>query len=121
MTNPHTDRIFITGITTTTTIGVYERERHVRQKLIIDLELTCDTRVAGASDRFEDALDYDAITQMTVQLVTSSSFKLIEAVAETLADRLLRKFEVSAVQVTVNKPGALQDADNVGVRIYRER
>ncbi|MDA0977982.1 MAG: dihydroneopterin aldolase [Proteobacteria bacterium] len=114
------DTVFIQGITASTIIGVYERERHRKQKLVVDLEMECDTRPAGKSDQFEDALDYDAITRRVLQHVEGSSYQLIEAVAESLADLLLDEFPLmTGVRIRISKPGALLDARNVGVEIYR--
>lgn len=114
------DTVFIRGITALTIIGVYNRERHRKQRLIIDLELSCDTRQAGSSDNFEDALDYDAITSATIRFVESTSYQLIEAVAEKLAEKLIYDFGIKAVTVSIEKPGALTNADTVGVRIRRQ-
>lgn len=113
------DTVFITGIRVGTTIGVYDHERDITQDLIIDLELGCDTTKAGASDNFEDALDYDAISRRTFDFVRSTNYFLLEAVAEALAAVLLREFSIQEVSIRVTKPGAVAIADAVGVQITR--
>ena len=113
------DKVFITGIRVGTTIGVYDHERTITQDLIIDLEMACDTRAAGASDNFEDALDYDAISRRTFDFVKSTNNYLLEAVAEQLADVLLKEFRIEEIHIRITKPGAVAIADAVGVEITR--
>lgn len=115
------DTTYITGIAATTVIGVYEHERHIRQSLIIDLELGADTRQAGLTDSLDFALDYDRIAQHTLEFVERSNYFLIEAVAEQLVVELFKEFEIETVNVKISKPGAVTIADDVGVIIYRER
>ena len=115
------DIIYIKGLSAATTIGVYEHERDIKQLLIVDLELGCDTRLPGASDSFEDALDYDAICKRTLEFIEASHYQLIEAVAENLSIMLFQEYPVLYQKITVSKPGAVAIATDVGVIIERER
>jgi dihydroneopterin aldolase len=115
------DIIFIRGLTAATTIGVYNHERDIIQNLIIDLELGCDTRKAGASDRFEDALDYDAISRRTLAFVEQTTYYLIESVAEQLSQVLFDEFPIVQLKIKITKPGAIDIADAVGIMIERQR
>jgi dihydroneopterin aldolase len=115
------DMIYIDGLVASTTIGVYEHERTIKQQLIIDLELSCNTRAAGVSDNVEDALDYDAISRQTIAFVESKNYYLIEAVAENLATFLFREFPVLKLRIKIDKPGAVDVAVNVGVVIERNQ
>jgi len=115
------DTVYIKGLTTNTVIGVYDHERDIRQPLIIDLEMTCDTRAAGRSDEVTDALDYDAVSKRTIEFVENSNYFLIEAVAENLATLLLREFPIQAISMRISKPGAVEKADDVGIIIERPR
>ncbi len=115
------DIVFINGLTASTTIGVYDHERTIKQDLIIDLELGCDTRAAGISDSFEDALDYDAISRRTQTFVEQTNYYLIEAVAEQLSQVLFDEFPVMQLKLKISKPDAVEIADAVGVIIERTR
>ena len=53
------DTIFITDLRVETRIGVYEWEKHVRQPVLINIEIAMPHSRAGASDDLADALDYD--------------------------------------------------------------
>ena len=53
--------------------------------------------------------------------MADSSYHLVEALAGRIAEMILAEFEVRCVQVLVNKPGAIRNAKDVGVKIRRNR
>lgn len=115
------DKIHITDLLVRCIIGVNDDERREKQDVIINLVLFADLRPSGRSDRLEDSVDYRAIKKDVLALAESSSFALVEALAEHIAERCLQHPRVQAVQVTVEKPSALRFARSVGVEITRER
>lgn len=115
------DRIHIRDLALRCVIGVYEEERKEKQDVNISITLHADLSAACVTDNFEHALDYKAVKQKVVALVESSSFFLIEALAEAIAQACLRFEPVERVDVTVKKPGALRFARTVAVEITRER
>ncbi|PJF33565.1 MAG: bifunctional dihydroneopterin aldolase/7,8-dihydroneopterin epimerase, partial [Phototrophicales bacterium] len=52
------DIVFIEQLEVLTTIGVFDWEKEIKQKLVFDLELGTDIRQAAASDDLKDTLDY---------------------------------------------------------------
>lgn len=115
------DIVFIKQLQINTVIGVYEWEKCIQQRLLIDLELSTDIRSAAASDDIRQALDYAVISQRVQQFITAKPIELIETVAEQVADMLLTEFATSVVKVTVCKPDALAHAETVGVSIMRSK
>lgn len=115
------DRILISDLLLRAIIGVNEEERHATQDVLINLALTADLRPAGMSDRLEDSVDYRAIKRRIIDVVEASQYALVEALAERIAAVCLESPRVQAVQVRVEKPGALRFARSVGVEIIRER
>lgn len=115
------DRVLIEDLRLEATIGIFEWERRIHQRLVLDLELATDAARAAASDDIADALDYKAITKRVRALVESSTWQLVESVAEAVATLLADEFGVRWVRVAVRKPGAVTGAKNVGVVIERGR
>ena len=113
------DIVFINGLTALTTIGVYAHERNIKQELKIDLEMAFNNRVASTSDDINDALDYDAISNFTLEYLEASQHFLIETAAEKLSQLLLKEFPIKQVKVTIRKPDAVKAAENIGVKIIR--
>ena len=121
MMEPYEDRIFLRDLRVETTIGIWEWERRIRQFVSIDLELGADIARAAATDRIEDTLNYKGLAKRVQEFVGESSFQLVETLAERIAALVLEEFGVSWIQVTVNKPGAIRGARDVGVAIRRGR
>ncbi len=115
------DTIFLTDLKIQTIVGIWDWERKIRQTVSIDLELGADIRRAAASDDIEDTLNYKKVAKRVQQFVSESSFKLVETMAEKVAEIILNEFDVPWVQVRVNKPGAIRGARDVGILIRREK
>jgi dihydroneopterin aldolase len=114
------DIVYIRDLKIPCTIGVWEWERRIKQTVIIDLEMATDVRPAAKSDRLDDALDYKAVAKRVVEYVGNSEFKLVETLAENVANTVLGEFKVPWVRVRINKQGALRGATDVGVLIERQ-
>ena len=84
--------------------GVNPEERKVGQSFTVDLQVYGDFRVAGRSDNLEDTLDYSELYRLTKDVVEGEPHNLLEWVAETIAQRILESFKVTAVTVRVTKP-----------------
>jgi 7,8-dihydroneopterin aldolase/epimerase/oxygenase len=115
------DIVFIKQLQVDTVIGVYDWEKTIQQRLFLDLALSCDLRAAAASDDLKLTLDYALIANKVTALITAQPIELIETVAEQVAAMLLAEFATDKVEVTVNKPGAVAQAQTVGVHIIRSR
>ena len=114
------DQVFIRGLEMDAVIGAYDWERDIRQRLVCDLEMAWDIRPAADSDDLTLALDYAAVSQRVLDYVTSSSFELVETLAERLAALVMDEFGVPWLRLTINKPGAVTQATGgVGVVIER--
>ena len=114
-----TDTVFINGLKAASVIGCYDWERDIRQTLVIDLELKADFTRAAQTDALKDALDYAAISQRVIAVCDESRFQLLEALAEHLAAIVLKEFSVESLRMTITKPGAVTEAEGVGVVIDR--
>ena len=115
------DTVFIKGLKAASVIGCYDWERDIRQTLVIDLELKADFARAAETDAISEALDYAAISQRVIAACDAARFQLLEALAEHLAALLLTEFAITGLRITITKPGAVPEAEGVGVVIERAR
>ena len=115
------DIIFLTGLTTECIIGIWDWERKVKQKVVIDLEMGADIRKAAASDHIDDTLDYKRVSKRVLQFVGDSQFQLVETMTEQIARIIVTEFDVPWVKVRLNKQGAIRGSRDVGILIERRR
>ena len=113
------DKIFVQGLEVECVIGVWEWERQITQKLIIDLEMGWDIRAAARSDALEDTLSYKDVAKRVNAFVVETQANLVETLAEGIAGLLQEEFGVLWCQVRINKRGAVTGARDVGVDIER--
>lgn len=112
------DIVFIEQLSVITTIGVYDWEQTIEQKLVFDIEMAWDNRKAAKSDDVADCLSYADIAETVVSHVEGARFALVERVAEEVAE-LLFTLNSPWVRIKLSKPGAVARAANVGVIIER--
>ena len=115
------DTIFLSGLTVDCIIGIWDWERKIKQKVVIDLEMSFDIRKAAASDHIDDTLDYKKVSKRLLQFVGESEFQLVETLIDRIAQLILVEFNVPQVKVRLNKQGALRGSRDVGIVIVRRR
>lgn len=115
------DQIHVRDLNLRCVVGIYPDERREKQDVGINITLWADLRLAAQTDRIEDTVDYKGVKKRIVAMVESSSFFLIERLAQAVADICLEDDRVKRVSVTIDKPGALRFARSVAVQITRAR
>ena len=113
------DIIFLRELKVTTLIGIYEWEKRVPQTLQLDLEIALPNSRACHSDDIADALDYSEIVRHIQNVLNSRHFNLLEALAEHIAQIILKDFNAPWVKVSVAKLQAIRNCKMVGISIER--
>jgi len=120
--NRSLDRIVIRDLLVRGIVGINPEERRERQDILVNVTMWTDTRPAAASDDIADAVNYRTIAKTMIAAIESSQPCLVERLAADLAAICFdQDARVRAVEVSVEKPGALRFARSVGVVIYRQR
>jgi dihydroneopterin aldolase len=119
--SPAHDVIFLSNLATECIIGIWDWERRVKQRIVLDLEMATDIRKAAASDHIDDTLDYKRVAKRLLQFVGESEFQLVETLTERIAEIIITEFSVPWVRVRLNKQGAIRGARDVGILIERRR
>jgi dihydroneopterin aldolase len=115
------DLLFVRGIEARALIGVDAWERQGPQTVLIDLEFGCDAARAARRDDVEDAVNYRTVAKTALAFAESSRVRLVETLAERLAERLMSECALPWVRVRVAKPGAVRFSRECGVEIERGR
>lgn len=113
------DKVYINGLVLHTLIGVYEFERHAKQRIIVDIEMCTNLKVPGESDNVVDTLDYAKVADCLRNIADNASYQLLEALGEDMARKILQEFAPTSITLTINKPDILENVSAVGVKITR--
>lgn len=118
------DRIILSDLGFFGRHGVLPEERVLGQRFVVDLEVGLDLRAAGQSDELSQSVSYADIFLVVREIVEGEPVKLIETVAQRIADAVFDRFTVvESVRVRVSKPSApiAMERGLAAVEILRKR
>ena len=118
------DSINIKGLEVFAHHGVYREENVLGQKFVVDVSMQVSTQEAGRSDDIRKSVNYGGVCDGIQKVMKNRNYKLIETVAEEIADMILLTYDdVRVVNVTVKKPWApvMVHVDTVSVSISRKK
>ncbi|WP_395374090.1 dihydroneopterin aldolase [Marinicella sp. W31] len=113
------DQILIEQLTAQAIIGIHDWERKNKQPVVLDITLEHSIAAAAQSDAIEDALDYQQLCELLTEHIETSSYHLIETLADSCAQLIFRHFSVDCIDLKLRKPEAIENTSTVGVRIVR--
>lgn len=117
------DRVLLSGLEFYGYHGVVPEENTLGQRFLVDIEMTADLREAARTDDLAKTVDYVTIYREARRIVEGPPCKLIETVAERIADCALADQRVLRVRVRVRKPDVPIPAtlESLGVEVVRTR
>jgi 7,8-dihydroneopterin aldolase/epimerase/oxygenase len=114
------DQILVSQLTIASFIGATDEEQERPQRLRVSLVLEPVAGFAGLNDELARTVDYYTASRAVKALAAQGKRRLIETLAEDIAQLLLMDYSLAAVEVEVRK-FILPDTEYVAVRIRRER
>jgi dihydroneopterin aldolase len=101
--------------------GLFPEEKKLGQHFEVDIELFGDLSAAGKSDDVARTLNYPELYELVEKVVTQQRFKLVEALAEGIAQTIGECFAPIELTVRVRKPNPPIAAhfDGIEVELHR--
>jgi dihydroneopterin aldolase len=84
-------------------VGVPDEERAAPQRLLLDLRFASLTQPEHLNDDITLTVDYAALSQRIQEIVLERPRKLIETLADELAEQLQKEFSLRWVELTIRK------------------
>jgi dihydroneopterin aldolase len=101
------DKILLTNLGFYGFHGVMPEENKLGQRFFIDLTCGTDLREPGRTDSLDATVSYADIYEVVKAAFEQRRFKLLEALAQCIVDRLFATFpSVEWIKVSIWKPGA---------------
>jgi 7,8-dihydroneopterin aldolase/epimerase/oxygenase len=117
MSYPLTRRFVISQINVICSIGIHDFERAKKQRITVDLEVLLSTEKEPQADTIDQALNYDTIREMVIEIAASRHFDLQETLARTIFDAVLALSTVDALMVRTAKPDIYEDVEAVAYQL----
>lgn len=87
--------------------GVKKEEQKVGGKYEADIDMYCDFSKAALTDNLSATVDYYQVYLFVSELIQERKYFLIETLAMTIADELLKNFEgIEKISVRIRKRNA---------------
>jgi dihydroneopterin aldolase len=117
------DRIVLRNMQFEGRHGYYDYELENLQPFEVDVELVLNLQPAGVDDDLAKTVDYGRVYEVTRQIVESTSFRLLEALAEAIGHEILANFPVTEIGVRIREPKVRLGGplDHASVEIWRQR
>ncbi|MGO9006879.1 MAG: (5-formylfuran-3-yl)methyl phosphate synthase [Beijerinckiaceae bacterium] len=115
---PATDRVFVHDFVLPVSIGAYNFERDITQKVRFNIDVEVK-RTGRQAEDMRDVFSYDVIVDAIRLILSRGHVALVETLAEQIADALLAHPRVIAVTIRVEKLDVVEGC--VGVELTRER
>ncbi len=113
------DNLFVKNLRVDANVGVQEVERDNSQPLLFSLRLYTEISKAAAAGELEDSVDYYRVSRWLADYVAEKKWKLLETLAEEVCRQCLGKFSVDEIDLTIEKPKAIENAETAGIQITR--
>jgi D-erythro-7,8-dihydroneopterin triphosphate epimerase len=113
------DKMYIHDLVRKCIIGTRPAERKRKQFVVLNICLTCNLAKAGRTDRLDDTVNYQKLTERITELVETSRFLLIERLADRVAAICLDTPGVKSAIVNLRKPAAIPGSHGAAVEIRR--
>jgi len=98
-------KVVLAGIELYARHGLHAEEEKLGARFVVDVEM--EVAFEGKPDALSSTVDYSAVFRLIHKEATERRFYLIEALAEHLAEEIMRNFpEVRELLLRVHKPHA---------------
>lgn len=101
------DKIYLKNIEIFAKHGVFQEEKTLGQKFILDLELNLDLKEAAITEDLTKSVNYGELCHAVEKVFVEKSYDLIETAANKVAEYILLTYPmVELVKVNLKKPWA---------------
>ena len=120
--------VFLRDLVLDASIGVHPHEHAAPQRVRVNVDLGVEddgaralSRAAVGRDELSRVVDYERIANGVRRIVRSGHVKLVETLAERIAEACLRDPRVHLARIRVEKLDIFSDAVSAGVEIERRQ
>lgn len=104
-------KIFINNLILIASIGVYEKEKKNKQKIIVNLEILLTNNTEPLSDNLEETQDYSQFRKCVTDIVQSKHFDLLEILTKKIYAVISKKEFVLGVKINISKPDIFDNCE----------
>ena len=104
-------KILINNLVMLASVGVYEKEKQNKQRIIVNVELLLSNDTEPNQDNLESTQDYSQFRKCLIDIIESKHFHLLEVLVEKIHLTLMRNSYVIGAKVKISKPDIFNDCE----------
>ena len=104
-------KIFINNLILIASIGVYEKEKKDKQKIIVNLEILLTYDTEPQNDNLQETQDYSQFRKCVMDIVNSKHFDLLEILTKKIYAAISKNEFVLGVKVNISKPDIFDNCE----------
>ena len=104
-------KILINNLIIQASIGVYEKEKKNKQRIIVNVELLLSNDTEPKQDNLEATQDYSQFRKCLIDIIESQHFQLLEVLVEKVHSTLMRNSYVIGAKIKISKPDIFNDCE----------
>ena len=113
--------VFIKDFIVQEIIGIHEHEKTEKQKIKFNIVVTVNQNTVPDEKDIKSIVDYEKITNKLENLVKNKKYNFLESLAEDSFKEIFEDKRINSVEIKIEKPDAIKNADSVGVEVFKNR
>ena len=113
-------RIFLKNYEVNMFIGINEKEKIEKQKILINVDLfvSLDKNIP-INDDIEEVVNYSFIRKIIIEIISNGHINLQETLCDNIFNKIIEHPLIIAAKISTQKKDIYNDCESVGVEIFR--
>ncbi len=104
-------KLFIKNLKVDASVGVYEKEKNAKQKVIFDVEILLEKSTPPVKDDLIEVTDYSQFRRIILDTVKNKHYNLIEKLAYDITHNFYKIKNVNKIKIRITKPNIFDDCE----------
>ena len=102
-------------------IGIHQNEKINKQKIIFNIVIDVNQNIYPDENNLSSIVDYEKITNKLKKLAKNKKYNFLESLAEDSFNEIFADKRINSVKIKIEKPEAIENAQSVGVEVFKSR
>ncbi len=102
-------------------IGIHKHEKTNKQKIVFNIVINVNQNISPDENNLSSIVDYEKITNKLKNLAKNKKYNFLESLAEDSFNEIFADKRINSVKIKIEKPNAIEDAQSVGVEVFKNR
>ena len=113
--------VFIKDFIIEEIIGIHEHEKIKKQKIKFNIALDVNQSTTPNEKDIKSIVDYEKIANKLENLAKNKKYNFLESLVEDSFKEIFEDKRINSVKIKIEKPEAINNAESVGVEVYKSR